>query len=217
MRAAVVTAILFSFLAVPAFAQDAVPDYVQAAVADPGRPASDTRRDADRMPAQSVAFSRIKPGDRVVDFLPGEGYFTRIFSRIVGPRGHVYAVLPPDFVARYPRIRFILPHAGGTLPLVWGRLQRGQKVRPEANKAAKKPVRAYLRRFTYDTISHDASALRYLIDTVGADRVMLGTDFCFDMGYERPLDIIRDRAVKLSRADQALVVRDNAARLLRLR
>ena len=105
MRAAVVTAILFSFLAVPAFAQDAVPDYVQAAVADPGRPASDTRRDADRMPAQSVAFSRIKPGDRVVDFLPGEGYFTRIFSRIVGPRGHVYAVLPPDFVARYPRIR----------------------------------------------------------------------------------------------------------------
>ncbi|HEU4437811.1 MAG TPA: amidohydrolase family protein [Methylomirabilota bacterium] len=118
---------------------------------------------------------------------------------------------------RLPKLQVILPHAGGTLPLVWGRLQRGQKVRPEANKAAKKPVRAYLRRFTYDTISHDAGALRYLIDTVGADRVMLGTDFCFDMGYERPLDIIRDRAVKLSRAEQALVVRDNAARLLRLR
>ena len=78
-------------------------------------------------------------------------------------------------------------------------------------------MRAYLRRFTYDTISHDAGALRYLIDTVGADRVMLGTDFCFDMGYERPLDIIRDRAVKLSRAEQALLVRDNAVRLLRLR
>ena len=53
---------------------------------------------------------------------------------------------------------------------------------------AKKPFSAYLRRFTYDTISHDPGALRYLVDTVGADRVMLGTDFCFDMGYERPLD-----------------------------
>jgi aminocarboxymuconate-semialdehyde decarboxylase len=118
---------------------------------------------------------------------------------------------------RLPRLQVILPHAGGTLPLVWGRLQRGQKVRPEANKAARKPVKAYLRRFSYDAISHDAGALRYLIATVGADRVMLGTDFCFDMGYEKPLDIIRDNAVKLSRADQAKVVRDNAARLLRLR
>jgi aminocarboxymuconate-semialdehyde decarboxylase len=52
---------------------------------------------------------------------------------------------------------------------------------------------------------------------VGADRVMLGTDFCFDMGYEKPVDVIRDNAVKLSRADQARVVRENAARLLRLR
>jgi aminocarboxymuconate-semialdehyde decarboxylase len=118
---------------------------------------------------------------------------------------------------RLPKLQVILPHAGGTVPLVWGRLQRGQKVRPEANRAARKPVRAYLRRFTYDTISHDPGALRYLIDTVGADRVMLGTDFCFDMGYEKPFDIIRDRSVKLSRADQAKVIRDNAARLLRLR
>jgi aminocarboxymuconate-semialdehyde decarboxylase len=118
---------------------------------------------------------------------------------------------------RLPRLQVVLPHAGGTFPLVWGRLQRGQKVRPEANKAAKKPVKAYLRRFTYDTISHDAGALRYLISTVGADRVMLGTDFCFDMGYERPLDIIRDKGVKLSRAEQAQVIRENAARLLRLR
>src|SRR5438477_10222076 len=63
---------------------------------------------------------------------------------------------------RFPKLQVNLPHAGGTFPLVWGRLQRGQKVRPEANKAAKKPVKAYLRRFTYDTISHDAGALRYL-------------------------------------------------------
>ncbi len=117
---------------------------------------------------------------------------------------------------RLPRLEVCLPHAGGALPYLWGRLQRGQKVRPEAKKAAKKPVKAYLRRFTYDTISHDPAALRYLVATVGADRVMLGSDFCFDMGYERPRDIIVDRAVRLSRADQTAVLRNNAARLLRL-
>ena len=118
---------------------------------------------------------------------------------------------------RLPRLQVCLPHAGGALPYLWGRLQRGQKVRPEARKAARKAVKAYLRRFTYDTISHDPAALRYLVATVGADRVMLGSDFCFDMGYERPRDIITDRAVGLSRADQARVLRGNAARLLRLR
>jgi aminocarboxymuconate-semialdehyde decarboxylase len=117
---------------------------------------------------------------------------------------------------RLPRLEVCLPHAGGALPYLWGRLRRGQKVRPEARTAARKPVKAYLRRFTYDTISHDPAALRYLVSVVGADRVMLGSDFCFDMGYERPRDIVLDRAVGLSRADQGRVLGQNAARLLRL-
>src|SRR5262249_28132826 len=73
------------------------------------------------------------------------------------------------------------------------------------------------RRFTYDIISHDLGALRHLIDTVGADRVALGTDFCFDMGLERPLATIQARAVGLSKKDQDRVIRGTGARLLRLR
>ncbi len=49
---------------------------------------------------------------------------------------------------------------------------------------------AYLRRFTYDTISHNPDALRYLIRLVGADRVMLGSDYCFDIGYDRPVEVV---------------------------
>jgi aminocarboxymuconate-semialdehyde decarboxylase len=90
-------------------------------------------------------------------------------------------------------------------------------VRPETQKAARKPVHAYLRRFYYDTISHDAGALRYLVRTVGADRVSLGTDFCFDMGYERPRQVILDRAVGLTKKEQALILHGSAARLLGLR
>lgn len=68
---------------------------ISAAVADPARPDDDRQRDADRKPAESVAFAGVKPGDKVVDLLPGKGYFTRIFSAVVGPKGHVYAVPPP--------------------------------------------------------------------------------------------------------------------------
>jgi len=116
---------------------------------------------------------------------------------------------------RLPQLQVCLPHAGGALPYLAGRLQRGQRVRPEAKKAARRPVTAYLRRFSYDTISHDPRALRYLIDTVGADRVMLGSDFCFDMGYERPVQVVTGLR-GFRQADQARVLRGNAQRLLRL-
>src|SRR5712691_10819590 len=117
---------------------------------------------------------------------------------------------------RLPKLTVCLPHAGGALPYLHGRLRHGQGVRPETKGVAKKSFSAYLRRFTYDIISHDAPALRYLVATVGADRVMLGTDFCFDMGLERPLTIIQARATGLSRKDQERVVRSNAARMLHL-
>jgi aminocarboxymuconate-semialdehyde decarboxylase len=76
-------------------------------------------------------------------------------------------------------------------------------------------VGAYLRRFSYDTISHNPRALRYLIDTVGADRVMLGSDFCFDMGYPRPVQVVTGLR-GLRQADHALILRGNARKLLRL-
>jgi len=72
-----------------------LPAYIAAAIADPARPEADTKRDADRKPGQSLAFAEVKPGQRVVDFLPGGGYFTRLFSAAVGPTGVVYAVAPP--------------------------------------------------------------------------------------------------------------------------
>ena len=73
----------------------AVSKEIAVAVADPARPEKDRDRDADRKPAESVAFAGVKPGQTVADLIPGSGYFTRIFSGAVGPNGHVYAVAPP--------------------------------------------------------------------------------------------------------------------------
>jgi aminocarboxymuconate-semialdehyde decarboxylase len=86
---------------------------------------------------------------------------------------------------RFRKLQICLPHAGGAFPYLAGRLSRGWKVRP-ACKHLKGPPSAYLRRFTYDTISHAPEMLRFLLSLVGADRVMLGSDYCFDMGYDAP-------------------------------
>jgi predicted methyltransferase len=72
-----------------------IPKFVAAAVADPARPQADRDRDADRKPAETIAFAGLKPKQRIADLLPGGGYFTRIFSGVVGPKGHVFAVAPP--------------------------------------------------------------------------------------------------------------------------
>ena len=70
-----------------------IPGYVAKAVADPGR-AEDAKIDERRHGAELVAFSGVKPGDTVLELVPGGGYFTRIFSKVVGPKGHIYAVVP---------------------------------------------------------------------------------------------------------------------------
>jgi len=75
-----------------ASAAPAIPAYVTAAVADSARPAEDKQRDADRKPAETLAFSGVKPGDTVIELAPGKGYYTRLLSAVVGPKGKVYAV-----------------------------------------------------------------------------------------------------------------------------
>lgn len=65
---------------------------IAAAVADPGRPSTDAARDAARKPAETLAFAGVQSSDTVADFLANGGYFTRLLTDVVGPRGQVYAV-----------------------------------------------------------------------------------------------------------------------------
>jgi predicted methyltransferase len=73
---------------------------IAAAVADSARPAADTARDANRKPAEIVAFAGVKPDDKVAELMPGGGYFTRILAKTVGPKGHIYALVPTGFANR---------------------------------------------------------------------------------------------------------------------
>ncbi len=70
------------------------PGYIAAAVADSNRPDADKLRDANRKPVQTLEFLGAKPGEQIAEILPGGGYFTRIFSKAVGPSGHIFALVP---------------------------------------------------------------------------------------------------------------------------
>jgi predicted methyltransferase len=93
---AIAAATLFAVLGSLAGAKSpAIPKAIAAAVADPARPPADRDRDANRKPAECIAFAGLKPGQRIADLIPGGGYFTRIFSGVVGAKGEVIAVAPP--------------------------------------------------------------------------------------------------------------------------
>lgn len=89
-----------SLAGVAAVAQTEVPAAIAAAVADSARPDADKARDVHRKPAEIVAFAGVKPGDKVAEFIPGGGYYTRILAKAVGPQGHVYALVPAAFAQR---------------------------------------------------------------------------------------------------------------------
>jgi aminocarboxymuconate-semialdehyde decarboxylase len=114
---------------------------------------------------------------------------------------------------RFPKLEFNLPHAGGTFPWLIGRWDHGTKVRPELKHMKKRPSE-YLRRFTYDTIGHDDRINLNLVRLVGADRVTLGSDYCFDMGLDDPLAAVE--RLELSPKEKDQICGLNAARLLRL-
>lgn len=114
----------------------------------------------------------------------------------------------------FPKLEVSLPHAGGTLPILRGRLDQAFKIRPEC-KSLPQPPSAYLKRFTYDTISYSEEIMDYLVGLVGADRIMMGSDYCFDIAYNDPVAVVNGMK-SLDDAQRRQILWGNAARLLRL-
>jgi aminocarboxymuconate-semialdehyde decarboxylase len=115
---------------------------------------------------------------------------------------------------RFPTLDVVLVHGGGFLPYHVGRFDRAHVTRPEARADGAALPSGYLRRFHYDSLVQFAPALRYLVDVVGADRVVLGSDHPFWLGDPEPLRIVREAG--LAAAAETAILGDNAARLFRL-
>jgi aminocarboxymuconate-semialdehyde decarboxylase len=116
---------------------------------------------------------------------------------------------------RFAKLEVVLPHAGGAFPWLAGRLQRGWEKRPELRSAVKDGPQAFLRRFQYDTIGYSDAVLANLVRLVGEDRVMMGSDYCFPIAYERPVEVVTGNPHLSDTARQAILA-GNAARLLKL-
>lgn len=114
----------------------------------------------------------------------------------------------------FPQLEVSLPHAGGALPILRGRFDQGYRTRPEC-KTIPRPPSEYLKRFTYDTISYSEPQLEDLVKLVGAERIMVGSDYCFDIAYDEPVKFVTG-IQSLTDTQRAQILWDNAARLLRL-
>lgn len=116
---------------------------------------------------------------------------------------------------RFPRLRICVGQAGGFLPYVAGRLDHGYAVRPECRRVIGKPPSEYLHHLYFDSITHSPRALGLLLDTVGVERVMLGSDFPFDMGSPAPRDVV-EAQVALTAGARERVYRLTATEFLGL-
>ena len=111
-------------------------------------------------------------------------------------------------------LRLVLTHGGGYLPYQIGRLDHGHRVRPESGGCARAPS-AYLTRFWFDTVMHAPGPLRFLTGLVGADHVVYGTDYPFDMAAGPLADQLAGTG--LAEADTELIAGRNAASLFGLK
>jgi aminocarboxymuconate-semialdehyde decarboxylase len=112
----------------------------------------------------------------------------------------------------HPRLRIVLAHAGGAVLALRGRLRHAHSFQPQARARLGESPEDSLRRFYYDTVTHDAGLLRQVIDFAGADRVLCGSDYPFDMGIERPAELVR--ALGLPPDEENAILSANALRLL---
>jgi aminocarboxymuconate-semialdehyde decarboxylase len=113
---------------------------------------------------------------------------------------------------RHPRLRVLLAHGGGAVLALRGRLRHAHGFQPQARSQLFESPEESLRRFHYDTLTHDPELLRALVEFSGPERVLLGSDYPFDMGDERAADSVR--AAGLGADAEEAILAGNAARLL---
>ena len=115
----------------------------------------------------------------------------------------------------FPNLVFMLPHAGGAFPWLIGRLDYGYQAGVPELQHIKQPPSAYLRRFYYDSILHNPQRLQILTELVGADRIVLGSDYDQALAYKQPVNFI-ESVPRLSTYERELILGGNAARMLKL-
>jgi len=153
-------------------------------------------------------------------FTQGDRLRNHYFNNVIGnPLETTVAVSHLIFdgiIQRYPKIKFIAAHGGGFLAHYWARMDHAWGARKDCRTVIKKKPSSYLEKIYFDTITHDSEMLGNLIRRFGADHVMLGTDYPYDMADDHPLDTIRG-VKRLSAEDRKLIEGGNAVKMMKIK
>lgn len=153
-------------------------------------------------------------------FSQGERFVEHYFNNVMGnPLDTSLALAHLIFdgvLARYPKLKILASHGGGYIASYWARMDHAWKAREDARTVIKKKPSSYLEKVYFDTITHDAQILGNLVDRYGAKHILLGTDYPFDMGEERPVKLI-DSVKGLTSLDQQLIKGGNAMKLFKIK
>ena len=150
-------------------------------------------------------------GDRLTDH-----YFNNVIGNPLETTIAASHLIFDGVLQRHPRLKVILPHAGGYLAHYWARMDHAHRARPDCRMLIKRPPSSYLAKMYFDTIAFDPAMLRHMIDRYGAGHVLLGTDYPYDMGVDDPVGCIAS-VPRLKRDERARIEGGNATRLLKIR
>jgi aminocarboxymuconate-semialdehyde decarboxylase len=150
-------------------------------------------------------------GRRLVDH-----YFNNVIGNPMETTIAASHLIFDGVMQRHPRLKVVLPHAGGYLAHYPARMDHAYRARPDCRTAIKRPPSSYLAKMYFDTIAFDPAMLRQMIDRYGANHVLLGTDYPYDMGVDDPVAFI-GRVPRLKRSERASIEGGSAARLLKIK
>jgi aminocarboxymuconate-semialdehyde decarboxylase len=143
-------------------------------------------------------------------------YFNNVIGNPLESTVAVSHLIFDGVMARHPKLKIVVAHGGGFIAHYWARMDHAWRARPDCRTVIKRPPSSYLEKFYFDTITFDPEMLKRLIDRFGADHVVLGTDYPYDMGEDDPLGLLA-QVKRLPKASRDLVAGGNAARLLKLK
>jgi aminocarboxymuconate-semialdehyde decarboxylase len=145
----------------------------------------------------------------------GSYYLTNLIGNPMDTTIAAASLIFGGVMKEFPQLKVYLAYGGGACPYIRSRWDHGWQVRPEGKANIERPPSEYFSQIYFDSLTHGAPALSYLASTVGAERIMLGTDYPFDMGNYNSVAAIEATA-GVTDAKKAQMLGGNAARLFKI-
>jgi aminocarboxymuconate-semialdehyde decarboxylase len=146
----------------------------------------------------------------------GQHFLTNVIGNPLDTTVALAHIVFGGVLERHPGLKFVAAHGGGYMGHYPARMDHAYKVRPECHDHIKRPPSYYLKKIYYDTMVFSPTQLQHLVNLWGADHVVIGTDYPYDMGYYKPVDFVND-VKSLTRVQRDAIIGGNAAKLLKLK